>query len=94
MADMSIRRTGAMAVMKFIKLSQQHLRETGWSYRQHLAHSLRQSSKLLQILFKSLVHGVLPWIYKSDAPRGVFLMYKEIRKMDHVQKIFDELDRG
>lgn len=66
----------------------QHLEESEMSYWTHLGHSVRQSNRLIVIALKSYVHGVLPWFYASDGPLGVFRIYKEIRRMHHVQRLF------
>ncbi len=71
-----------------IKESRYHLEvETGWTYWFHLKHSLVNSYKLIKISFKSLVHGILPFIWKSDAPKGVIVLYHEIMKIQHIQKL-------
>ena len=73
-----------------IRQSRYHLDETGWTYWFHLKHSLVNSYKLIKISFKSLVHGILPFMWKSDAPKGVIVLYHEIMKIQHIQK-FDKL---
>lgn len=73
---------------KKINESKDHLTETGWSYREHLVHSVKQSNRLIIIAFKSYVHGIFPWMYKSDGPLAVYKIYKEISKIRHIQKIF------
>lgn len=65
-----------------------HLEESGMSYWPHLLHSVRQSNKLIVIAVKSYIHGVLPWFFVADGPLGVYRIYKEIRRMHHVQKLF------
>ena len=61
--------------------------ETGWSYQFHLWHSIKNSAILLKISLKSLVHGLLPFIWKSDAPKGVIILYHEIMKIQHIKKL-------
>ena len=71
-----------------LKESKYHLEvETGWTYWFHLKHSLVNSYKLIKISFKSLVHGLLPFMWKADAPKDVILLYHEIMKIQHIQKL-------
>ena len=74
------------------KTVQQHLDESNMSYSQHLGHSVRQSNRLIAIAIKSYIHGVLPWFFVNDGPLGVYRIYKEIRHMHHVQKLFNRED--
>lgn len=78
--------------MNYIKIARQHLKETGWSYRYHLWHSLIQSGRLIVIAIKSAVHGFMPWLYPASGPVGIYRIYKEIRHLHHVQKIFNQDD--
>jgi hypothetical protein len=61
--------------------------ETEWTYWFHLKHSLVNSYKLIKISFQSLVHGLLPFMWKSDAPKGVIILYHEIMKIQHIKKL-------
>lgn len=70
--------------------TQQHLSESQMSYAKHLMHSLRQSATLGVIAIKSLIHGIFPWVYINSGPLGVYRIYKEIRQMEHVRKIFNK----
>ena len=71
-----------------IKESIYHLKtETGWSYRYHLWHSVINSSRLIKIAFKSIMHGLFPFMWKADAPIGVIKMYHEIMKIEHIRKM-------
>jgi hypothetical protein len=74
--------------MKYKEFTRQHLEETKWTYFEHLAHSLIQTTRLLTIAVKSLIHGIFPWLYPYDGPLGIYKIYKEIRQMHHVQKAF------
>jgi hypothetical protein len=65
-----------------------HLEESDMSYWAHLRHSVKQSNRLIVIALKSYVHGVLPWFFASDGPLGVYRIYREIRRMHHVQRLF------
>ena len=68
-----------------IKESIYHLKvETGWSYQYHLWHSIKNSSILIKIAFKSIVHGILPFMWKADAPKEVIRLYHTIRKIEHI----------
>lgn len=71
----------------------QHLKESEMSYQAHLAHSVKQSNRLIVLAIKSYIHGLLPWFYASDGPLGVYRIYKEIRRMHHVQRLFKEDDK-
>lgn len=66
----------------------QHLEESQMSYWQHLLHSIKQSNRLVAIAIKSYLHGIFPWMFANSGPLGVFKIYKEIRKMHHIQKMF------
>ena len=76
-----------------MKRLKDHLQESDMSYGQHLAHSVKQSTRLIVIAAKSLVHGVLPWFFASAGPVGVYRIYKEIRQLHHVQRIFKNHDK-
>jgi len=78
---------------RWIRESREHLRETGWSYAKHLHHSVRQSNRLIKIALQSYLHGLIPCIYKANGPLGIYRIYKEIRKIKHVLKIFDQDDK-
>ena len=77
--------------MKWLKDAIYHLKvETGWSYWYHLWHSIVNSWRLIKISFKSVVHGLLPNVWKADAPIEVIKIYHEIMRIQHIQKM-DEL---
>lgn len=76
-----------------LKQARDHLNETEWTYWQHLRHSIKQSNRLIVIAIKSYIHGVFPWMYKSDGPLSVYKIYKEIRKLHHIQRMFGEYDK-
>ena len=61
--------------------------ETGWSYKFHLWHSIKNSAILIKISFKSLVHGLLPFIWKADAPKDIITLYHTIMKIQHIRKM-------
>lgn len=69
------------------KKIQDHLKESDMSYGYHLRHSIKQSNRLIKIAVKSYIHGLLPWVYINSGPLGVFKIYKEIRNLQHVQKL-------
>jgi hypothetical protein len=69
-----------------------HLIESQMSYCKHLFHSIKQSTRLIVIAIKSLIHGVFPGIYINSGPVGVYRIYKEVRKMKHVQKALEKDD--
>ena len=73
---------------KIFKESKYHLEvETGWTYWYHLKHSIHNSRRLIAISFKSIVHGFLPFMWKSDAPKDVIRLYHEIMKIEHIRKM-------
>ncbi len=78
-------------MIRFFKAGKHHLKvETGWGYWYHLWHSLKNSGALIVIALKSVVHGLLPWVWKADAPKGVIKMYHQIMRIEHIKKM-DEL---
>lgn len=69
-----------------------HLTEVEQTYWQHLVHSFKQSNALIVIAVKSYIHGVFPMFFEGDGPTGIYKIYKEIRRMHHVIRIFKEYD--
>ena len=70
------------------KESKYHLEvETGWTYWYHLKHSIHNSRRLIAISFKSIVHGLLPFLWKADAPKDVIRLYHEIMRIEHIRKM-------
>ena len=77
------------------KKSKEHLKETEWSYWQHLGHSVYQSNRLIKLAIKSYIHGIFPAIYKADGPKTIIRMYHEIMRIRHIQKIQKDMkDHG
>jgi hypothetical protein len=75
------------AQMNWLKSARHHLDvETGWGYWYHLWHSIKNTCTLLVIAFKSLVHGLLPWVWKADSPKAVIKLYHQIMRIDHIRK--------
>tara|TARA_B100001057_G_scaffold500956_1_gene619220 strand:+ start:831 stop:1121 length:291 start_codon:yes stop_codon:yes gene_type:complete len=75
-------------MIKQIKEAIHHLKvETGWSYWYHLWHSICNSARLIAIAFKSVVHGLIPSVWKADAPKEVIRMYHEIMRIEHIKKM-------
>jgi hypothetical protein len=70
----------------------EHLRDANWTYWQHFSHAMIQCSKLVVITFKGFVHGFLPWVWPGAAPVGIYQMYKEMKKLRHVQRRYDADD--
>ena len=66
----------------------EHLKQSTMSYCKHLIHSIKQSTRLTSLAIKSLIHGFLPWLFVNSGPIGIFRIYKEIRRLHHVQKLF------
>lgn len=66
-----------------------HLIESRMSYTKHLAHSVKQSCRLIVIAIKSLIHGVFPGIFINSGPLGVYRIYKEVRQMEHIRKALE-----
>jgi hypothetical protein len=75
-----------------IKPVKDHLQESRMSYAQHLSHSIMQSNRLVAIAVKSYIHGLLPWFFAASGPLGIYSIYREIKKMHHVQKMFSNHD--
>lgn len=74
------------------KKIKEHLIESRMSYYEHLAHSIKQSNRLITIAVKSYIHGVFPWMFPSAGPLGVYRIYKEVKRMHHIQKMYDHED--
>lgn len=72
-----------------MKSVQTHLQNSNMSYWTHLAHSVKQSNKLIVIAIKSYIHAIFPWFFANSGPVGVYKIYQEIRKMHHVRKILN-----
>lgn len=77
-----------------MKSARQHLDDSQMSYWTHLIHSIKQSNRLVSIAVKSYIHGLLPWFFASDGPVNIYKIYREIRQMHHVKKIFDKVDHA
>lgn len=75
-----------------MKLIKEHLDESQMSYYKHLRHSVKQSNRLIVIAIKSYIHGLLPWFFVASGPLGIYRIYKEIRQLHHVQRIFQQHD--
>ena len=65
----------------------EHLEEAEKTYRAHLKHAFRQSNKLIVAAIKSYIHGIFPNLYKADGPLTVIKIYREIRRIRHIQKL-------
>lgn len=76
---------------RFFKQSADHLNDTEWTYLQHLTHSVKQSNRLILLALKSYIHGIFPCFFISDGPKGIYSIYKEIKKIRHIRKIFKNL---
>lgn len=79
---------------RLIKSAKDHLQESRMSYFQHMSHSIMQSNRLVLMALKSYIHGLLPWFFAASGPLGIYKIYKEIKKMHHVQKMFQKDDDG
>lgn len=66
----------------------QHLDESEMTYIAHLRHSVKQSNRLIVIALKSYLHGLVPSIFASAGPLGIYRIYKEIKRHHHIQRIF------
>jgi hypothetical protein len=73
--------------MKILDKTRAHLKESNMTYGYHLRHSIKQSNRLFVLAVKSVVHGFFPWIWINSGPLGVYRIYKEIRNLQHVQKL-------
>ena len=75
-------------MFNFISRARHHLKtETGWGYWYHLWHSIQNSCRLVAIAFKSLCHGLFPWVWKADSPKAVIRLYHEIMRIEHIRKM-------
>ena len=82
-------------MIRWVKAGYYHLKnETGWGYWYHLWHSLQNSWALIVIAFKSVVHGLLPWVWKADAPKGVIKMYHQIMRIEHIRKMDEKYGKS
>jgi hypothetical protein len=75
-----------------MKQVKEHLEESQMGYWEHLGHSIKQSNRLIVIAIKSYIHGLLPWFFAASGPLGVYRLYKEIKRMHHVQRLFKNDD--
>lgn len=67
-----------------------HLTESEMTYLGHLRHSIHQSNRLIIAALKSYIHGFIPFLYKSDAPKTVVRIYNDIKKIKHLRiKLID-----
>jgi len=76
-----------------MKSAKEHFEESGMGYWAHLGHSIKQSNRLIVLAVKSYIHGVLPWFFASSGPVGIYRIYKEIKHLHHVQRIFKNEDQ-
>jgi hypothetical protein len=77
-----------------MEIEKNHLGEVEMGYWQHLVHSIKQSNRLIVIAIKSYIHGFLPWFFAGAGPVGIYKIYKEIKRMHHVLRIFKEHDQS
>jgi len=75
-----------------MKKIREHLEESNMSYWTHLGHSIKQSNRLIVISIKSYIHGLLPWFFASAGPLGVYRIYKEVKRMHHIQRMYNKED--
>jgi hypothetical protein len=76
-----------------LKKLKEHLTESEMSYFKHLRHSIHQSNRLIGAAIKSYIHGLIPFLYKSDAPKTVVRIYNDIKKIKHLRaKLIDNED--
>ena len=76
-----------------MKPAKEHFKESGMGYWAHLMHSIKQSNRLIVLAVKSYIHGFLPWLFASSGPIGIYRIYKEIKHLHHVQRIFKKDDK-
>lgn len=70
----------------------QHLEDSGWTYWQHLTHGIYQVCRLYTLGTKGLIHSVLPGVWPGAAPLGIYHLYKDMRKLKHVQPLYQKDD--
>ena len=73
-----------------IRNCRQHLEEAKCNYFGHLLHSVHQSNRLIIAALKSYVHGLFPCFYKSDAPKVIVKIYRDIKDKKHLRNIIGE----
>ena len=71
----------------------QHLEETGWTYWQHLHHSIVVCSRLMKIVVLGLLHGLFPAFWANKGPVGIYRLFKDMRRLRHTQKYFEAEDQ-
>lgn len=71
----------------------QHLDDTGWTYWQHLHHSVTVGNELISIALRGYLHGLFPNIWANVAPVRIYRIFKSIRSLRHTQKLFDAEDQ-
>lgn len=75
-----------------IKKWKQHLQDSSWTYWQHLKHGIHQTCRLYTIGTKGLIHSLFPGIWPGSAPLGIYHLYKDMRKLKHVQPLYQKDD--
>lgn len=77
-----------------IVASREHLFEAEQDYRSHLIHAFHQSNRLIVAALKSYIHGLFPLWFKADGPKTIIRMYHEIRRIRHIDRIADEMEKN
>ena len=75
-----------------MKKAKEHLDETGWTYWQHLHHSIVTGNRLISVALKGYVHGLIPGIWPGKGPIGIYRIYKDMKKLRHVQRLYKAED--
>lgn len=63
---------------------------TGWSYRQHLCHSIHVGFRMIKIALLGFVHGLCPWILQSYAPKEIIRLYRDMKRLPHSKVFFKD----
>ena len=67
-----------MKAIWWSKLFQEHPASVGETYTEHLAFAVRFGGTLLLAGLACLVHGLLPWVWKTRASDTVRLLYDRL----------------
>lgn len=72
----------------------QHLIDCTWTYWEHFTHGMHQCGRLASITIKGFIHSIIPGLYPSEAPLGIYRLYKDMRKLKHVQRVYKREDEN
>lgn len=70
----------------------QHLDDSGWTYWEHFKHGMHQTYRLYVVATQGLIHSFIPGVWPGKAPLGIYHLYKDMRKLKHVQPLYKKDD--